>query len=537
MPKKPKRRKYRMFIDDTDFESGVYAISLVESPAIEEDFIYLAKDHAIKLAEADGEKRLLVGPVLIPNKEIPRFDPETGEEYDIVFDEAVIEKAAQLFLERQKNNEATLEHNTPLADLSVVESWLVADPNSDKSNTYGMEYPKGTWMAIMKVNNDSVWKDYVKTGKVKGFSLEGLFGHNLVEASAQVTLSKIQEEADLEFAEEMLVSIKGVIQKDRRYAQGQYVDLQTYSDYPDAVKNNAQRGIEYNAKVNNRCATQVGKVRAQQLAQGKPISLQTIKRMYSFTSRAETYYDASDTTACGTISFLLWGGKAAQRWSASKLKELGVVEADTAVSVVSSYAGQFGNGRVKKHGKKPAYKNVAATQYIAAPATEKDKKRFPGNRGVMHFPLPSQLQEECPPATLDVGLNLKNRQNAIDVANYGPLNPNEPNEEYWETKARQFNDDVEAAKKARCGNCAAFDIRKQTLACIEQGIGQEGDPELVIEAGQLGYCEIFDFKCASARTCDAWVAGGPITDENLGMYYTAPPIGNDYASGIPPTND
>ena len=94
------------------------------------------------------------------------------------------------------------------------------------------------------------------------------------------------------------------------------------SDYPDAVSNNAKRGIELNEKVNNKCATQVGKVRAQQLAQREPISIDTVKRMYSYLSRAEEYYDESDTKACGTISYLLWGGKAGLRWANSKLKEL-----------------------------------------------------------------------------------------------------------------------------------------------------------------------------------------------------------------------
>ena len=98
--------------------------------------------------------------------------------------------------------------------------------------------------------------------------------------------------------------------------------LESYTDYPSGVKNNAKRGLELNEKVNNKCATQVGKIRAQQLAQGKPISKETIKRMYSYLSRAEEYYDESDTTACGTISYLLWGGKAGLRWAQSKLKEL-----------------------------------------------------------------------------------------------------------------------------------------------------------------------------------------------------------------------
>jgi hypothetical protein len=114
---------------------------------------------------------------------------------------------------------------------------------------------------------------------------------------------------------------------------------------------------------------------------------------------------------------------------------------------------------------------------------------------------------ECPPATQDIALNLENRQNAIDIAHYGPLNPNEPNEEYWNAKAEMFGSTIEEAKSARCGNCAFFKTDEATLACIAKGIGNEGgDPFDVIDAGQLGYCEAFDFKCAAARTCDAWVA-------------------------------
>jgi hypothetical protein len=120
--------------------------------------------------------------------------------------------------------------------------------------------------------------------------------------------------------------------------------------------------------------------------------------------------------------------------------------------------------------------------------------------------------QECPPATQSIPLNLYNRWNAIQQAKYGPLNPQQPNEEYWTRKANQFGGSVEEAKTALCGNCAFFDVRKKTLDCIAQGIGYKDDPEKVIEAGELGYCEAFDFKCASSRTCDAWVVGGPIKD-------------------------
>ena len=119
----------------------------------------------------------------------------------------------------------------------------------------------------------------------------------------------------------------------------------------------------------------------------------------------------------------------------------------------------------------------------------------------------------CPPATHDIPTNLKNRQRCIDEANYGPLNPNEPNEDYWQAKADMFKGDVESAKKALCANCSFFNQTKAILDCIAEGIGGTQKEEWdTIDAGDLGYCEAFDFKCASARTCDAWVAGGPIVD-------------------------
>ena len=173
----------------------------------------------------------------------------------------------------------------------------------------------------MKVYNDEVWNNYVKTGKVKGFSIEGYFAD-------KINMSYIQNEEKK--AEKQLKAIEEIIRQDLE-ARSKRTDLESFTDYPDAVKNNAKRGIDLNAKVNNKCATQVGKVRAQQLAQGQAVSLQTVKRMYSFLSRAEEYYDESDTKACGTISYLLWGGKAGKRWSESKLKELGEIELKTMV--------------------------------------------------------------------------------------------------------------------------------------------------------------------------------------------------------------
>ena len=114
-------------------------------------------------------------------------------------------------------------------------------------------------------------------------------------------------------------------------------------------------------------------------------------------------------------------------------------------------------------------------------------------------------EESCPMATQDITLNLKNRAKAIDSANYGPENPKLPNKQYWMEMAREWEVDPEEAKMSLCGNCAAFNQDDSMLECIAKGIGEEGDPWAMIEAGDLGYCEIFDFKCASSRTCSAWV--------------------------------
>ena len=125
--------------------------------------------------------------------------------------------------------------------------------------------------------------------------------------------------------------------------------------------------------------------------------------------------------------------------------------------------------------------------------------------------------EKCPAPTQNIKLNLKNRQKAINEYGYGPLNPNEPNKKFWQAKVDMWKlDSAEEAKKSKCGNCSAFDITKKTLDCIAKGIGDdEGseNPFDVINAGKLGYCRFLKFKCAAARTCDAWVVGGPLTDK------------------------
>jgi hypothetical protein len=119
----------------------------------------------------------------------------------------------------------------------------------------------------------------------------------------------------------------------------------------------------------------------------------------------------------------------------------------------------------------------------------------------------------CPPATQDISVNIANRQIAIDKANYGPMNPGLPNDDFWKKKAAIFKTTSDVAKTARCKNCAAFIQTSQMLECITKGLGDEPGnmSKEVIDKANLGFCEIFDFKCAGDRTCDAWVFNGPIT--------------------------
>lgn len=126
--------------------------------------------------------------------------------------------------------------------------------------------------------------------------------------------------------------------------------------------------------------------------------------------------------------------------------------------------------------------------------------------------------EDCPPATQDIELNLQNRQNAIESAGYGPLNPKELNSDFWQDKADRWKVEVSEAKKSVCGNCVFFIKTPKMLDCISAGLEQGGSGKQnawdAIDQAELGYCEAFDFKCAASRTCNAWAVGGPITEES-----------------------
>ena len=181
-------RIVELVLDEDQEMAGIEAISIVESPAIEADFVAL-KAEEIKLAEIDKEKKILMGALLIPNKPIFR-NSDDQDDYYIYFSKETVEKASQLYLKNGNQNNTTLEHQHSLSGLTLVESWLVEDEKFDKSRKYGMNVPVGTWMGSVKVNNDEVWNEYVKTGKVKGFSIEGYFADKMDRPKDSVGLSK-----------------------------------------------------------------------------------------------------------------------------------------------------------------------------------------------------------------------------------------------------------------------------------------------------------------------------------------------------------
>ncbi len=124
------------------------------------------------------------------------------------------------------------------------------------------------------------------------------------------------------------------------------------------------------------------------------------------------------------------------------------------------------------------------------------------------------VNQTCPKATLDIKENIKNRDWTIKNYGYGPLNPDYPDEGFWEKKAELWNSDVDTVMTAKCGNCAAFDQTEKIISCMIEGINETklADPYEVQQHANLGYCQLFKFKCAATRTCDAWLHGGPIID-------------------------
>lgn len=176
-------------------DGGVNAISLVDQPAIELDFVFYEKEKEYNFKAIDNEKRIACGPILIPDIKILRKGSEGY--YNAFMSKETIEKVANKYLILNKQHNVTFDHNIPVNDVFLVESWLVNDSVYDKARSLGYDVPIGTWMASFKVLNDEIWNSFIKTGIIKGFSIEGVFEQfnkqDYIETEDDIILKKLIE--------------------------------------------------------------------------------------------------------------------------------------------------------------------------------------------------------------------------------------------------------------------------------------------------------------------------------------------------------
>jgi hypothetical protein len=179
-------KTYKAIFNKEETE-GVFGISLVHDPAMQGQFIALSKEK-VKFSAVDEEKRILIGLVLEPNK--PIYRNQNGHEFNIVFDEHTVKELSYNFFKASHHQNSSIEHETPIEGVTFVESWIVEDVKKDKSAVYGLSYPKGSWIATMKVDSEEVWNKYVKTGEVLGFSIDAVIKLEEIKMDEKVELKE-----------------------------------------------------------------------------------------------------------------------------------------------------------------------------------------------------------------------------------------------------------------------------------------------------------------------------------------------------------
>ncbi len=236
-----------LVIADDSQELAIDAISLVNSPAIEQDFVFFGKEkNNLTFAKVDEEKRMLVSPALIPNKQIFRYDPNTDSEYYVFFSKATVAKAAYLYLKHNNHHKATHEHNERVSGVLTVESWIKEGDN-DKSKLYGYDLPNGTWFVKMKIENEELWQK-IKAGELKGLSIEGYF------------TNKFEQMQKKEFTtEEVKTALKELLSKKKiekvelatiGATRGKYTKLiKKYSSWISDVAKQSSQGTNFGSDI------------------------------------------------------------------------------------------------------------------------------------------------------------------------------------------------------------------------------------------------------------------------------------------------
>jgi hypothetical protein len=278
-----------LLIDESSEELAIDAISLVTAPAIEENFVYMSKaKNNLTLAKVDEDKRVIISPALIPNKQIFRYDPNTDSEYYVYFSPETVRKASELYLKHNNHHKATYQHQDRVAGVLTTESWIIEDPKRDKSSLYGFDLPKGTWMVKLKISNEELWSK-IKDGELKGLSIEGFF------------TNKFEGMQDKEPTNKEILE-----------ALGEILNLKSYTEYPKGASQNAERALIENERLGNK-ATATGLQKGRRIASKSALSLKSIKNIFNYLKNARKG-DTGDWNDYGTIAFNLYGGNVMFNW-------------------------------------------------------------------------------------------------------------------------------------------------------------------------------------------------------------------------------
>tara|TARA_R100000541_G_scaffold53758_1_gene61997 strand:+ start:861 stop:1748 length:888 start_codon:yes stop_codon:yes gene_type:complete len=236
-----------LVIADDSQELAIDAISLVNSPAIEQDFVFFGKEkNNLTFAKVDEEKRMLVSPALIPNKQIFRYDPNTDSEYYVYFSPETVRKASELYLKHNNHHKATYEHKDRVSGVLTVESWI-KEGDSDKSKMYGYDLPNGTWFVKMKIENDELWNK-IKEGELKGLSIEGYFTNKFEEMQKQKPTDQ-----------EILSALNEIIRESKKTElKTEKVELALVDDLKDLIK----RGLSIEKELAGQITSYNGLLRA-----------------------------------------------------------------------------------------------------------------------------------------------------------------------------------------------------------------------------------------------------------------------------------
>lgn len=297
---------YRIMINEDDMTTGVDFISLVKDPAIEEN--WMAFSNMKFDFEAQKDKRMLFGPLMIPNKMIYRNDERFGE-YNVFFTNEDIEMIVKKFSKNNFNNNISFEHMGIQVKGTLVENFIIKEGMS----VPGFEsIPVGSWMGCVYIEDEDFWSNFVKNDIVKGFSIEingFLSRQDFSKNTLWDSFIKILE-GDLN--EKTIMKVEELFKK---------YNFETYNDYPQAASDNAARAIRLRDENDLKCGTLVGWQRANQLAKGENISRETIARMSAF-ERHRDNSKGDPKEDCGALMWLAWGGDEGIAWAQRKLKQI-----------------------------------------------------------------------------------------------------------------------------------------------------------------------------------------------------------------------